>query len=191
MIASDTFETRERGSGTAPVTLVKARRTDGKGVRVIVPPSFAPVSRLHWARVLMVLLGVPALAIGLLAMHAFTTDTGVGTDAVQVATAAAAMPAMSTPVSAPVSAVEQLAAMAASTGVSASGACSGLCDPDHEMLGSACVLALLITVLLFALHLVLASRKEPRRGVPAVVARMVTLAAVAPPSLHVLSISRT
>jgi hypothetical protein len=154
---------------------------------MIAHPATSPEGRLPWARILMVLLGVPAIVIGLLAMHALTTDTGGGNGAARVVTAAAAMPAMSAPVSAGV----HLAAMVASVGTPASGMCSGLCAPDHEMLGSACVLALLVTVLLFTLHLVLASRKEPRRNVLAVVASTGLLAAVAPPSLHLLSISRT
>jgi hypothetical protein len=154
---------------------------------MIAPPASRPASRFPWARILMVLLGVPAIVIGLLAMHALTTDTGGGTSAARMVTTAEVMPAMSAPAPSP----ERLAAMATSVGASASGMCSGLCDPDHEMLGSACVLALLVTVLLFTLHLVLTSRKGPRRTAPPGVASTVSLAAVSPPSLHVLSISRT
>ena len=69
--------------------------------------------------------------------------------------------------------------------------CGGFCGPSHDMLGMICVLALLVTVVLLSLHLILIRWEELRRIVTTLAANAAALAPPAPPSLHVLSISRT
>jgi hypothetical protein len=66
-----------------------------------------------------------------------------------------------------------------------------MCEPGHEMLGMICGLALLITVVLFALRLTLTSRQPLKRMMFAVVATAAALTPPPSPSLHLLSISRT
>ncbi len=129
---------------------------------------------------LLVFFGIAAILVGLLAMHALTSDTSVGRSA---QTSDSSMLTMA--------GTAVALAESASSGMSVSNGCTGACDLGHEMLGSACVLALLITVLLFTLHLFVVSRPEARRVVQALVAKASALVPPAPPSLEVLSISRT
>lgn len=129
---------------------------------------------------LLVFIGIAAILVGLLAMHALTSDTTMGRGA------PASESSMLTMAGTAVALAES-----ASSGMSLSHGCTGACDLGHEMLGSACVLALLITVLLFTLHLFVVSRPEARRVFQALVAKASALVPPAPPSLEVLSISRT
>ena len=132
---------------------------------------------------LLIFFGIAAILVGLLAMHALTSDTS---DTSVGRTAQTSESAMLTMGGTAVALSES-----ASSGMSVSSGCSGACDLGHEMLGSACVLALLVTVLLFTLHLFVVSRPEARRVVHALVAKASALVPPAPPSLEVLSISRT
>ena len=59
------------------------------------------------------------------------------------------------------------------------------------MLGTACILALLLTALLLTVHLTVLRWGFPRAVANAIMARVAALAPPHPPSLLVLSISRT
>lgn len=132
-------------------------------------------------RVLLALFVVPAILIGLLAMHVLTTgsmnQTGISTAPtashhVDVAPAdMSLLPAPGTPAPA--------------------GDCGGPCMPSHDMLSMLCVLALLVGVILFAVRLVLTGWPSVARVPATLHARVSALAPPSPPSLHVLSISRT
>ncbi len=69
--------------------------------------------------------------------------------------------------------------------------CDGSCGPSHDMLGMICILALLVTVVLFTSHMVRDGWRPLKGIVFAFVAKAAALAPPPPPSLHVLSISRT
>jgi len=131
----------------------------------------------------LALFAVPAILIGLLAMHVLTND-GM-TETVSQATSAhtAAAPAHSPGEGA-------AASMGTRTPVPAED-CEAVCMPSHDMLGMICVLALLVTLVLFALRLILIRWEELRQALLGLAARAVALAPPTPPSLHVLSISRT
>jgi hypothetical protein len=142
-----------------------------------------------WRRLAIALFAVPAILVGLLAMHVLvtagmsessaahaisghTSDTALVHGADEgAASATAPAPAPSMPVPAE--------------------DCGGLCGPSHDMLNMICVLALLVTMVLLTLHLILIRWEKLRRIVAALVAKAAALAPPAPPSLHVLSISRT
>lgn len=127
---------------------------------------------LLWRRLLLSLAAVGAILVGLLAMHSFSTDAGHGTT---IAVAAEA---------------SHHADAAAQT--VAHDNCSGSCEPGHSMAIMACLLALLVLTILFAV------RDVPSRGLTmlAAVVRSAQRYAQAvpwpkPPSLVALSISRT
>lgn len=143
---------------------------------------FARLRSSRGRRVMIALFAVPAILIGLLAMHVLTT-TGIGDSP----TSSSAMPAHHPTTGTP---SDEFAAT--SPGMPASSEdCGGMCGPSHDMLGMVCVLALLATVILLSLHLVLIRWEQLRRFVHALPAKAAALAPPVPPSLHVLSISRT
>ncbi len=159
--------------------------TGGEGVRGRILPARLRNSRGR--RLAIALFAVPAILVGLLAMHVLITggmsDAGASpaspnhhaSEAAIVASGDAGM-AMGDP---------SPDAPAPAEG------CGGLCGPGHDMLGMICVLALLVTVVLLSLHLILIRWEAVQRVVAALVAKAAALAPPAPPSLHVLSISRT
>ncbi|GAA0997752.1 hypothetical protein GCM10009563_20670 [Subtercola frigoramans] len=135
--------------------------------------------RLAIRRTLMLLTFVGAILVGLLAMHTFSSasDGHMYT----------AVP-MSTDIGA--HAIDH--GMAAPTQAMTATDCDGMCDPTHAMAGMACVLALLISGLMFAITTSRrwSSFRTRLRG------RWLVLAATAvagmpPPDLNALSISRT
>jgi hypothetical protein len=65
------------------------------------------------------------------------------------------------------------------------------CAPTYEVVAMACVLALLVTVVLLTAHMIVTSRTFLRQILVALAAKAAALAPPAPPSLYVLSISRT
>lgn len=69
--------------------------------------------------------------------------------------------------------------------------CDGICGTSHDMLGMMCVLGLLVSVVLLVLHLIVIRWAELLRPLSGLVAKAATLAPPEPPSLYVLSISRT
>lgn len=128
-------------------------------------------------RLLIAVFAVPAILIGLLAMHVLTT-AGTGDSSASAAMATHHM--------------SDTTLMSEAPGApSPAGDCGGFCGPSHDMLGMICVLALLVTVVLLSLHLILIRWEELRRVVTDLAAKAAALAPPAPPSLHVLSVSRT
>lgn len=128
---------------------------------------------LLWRRLLLCLVAVAAVVGGMLAMHSFSTDAGHGTT---IAVAAA-------------EAHHHEDSAASSI---AREDCGGSCEPGHSMAVTACLLALLVLTILFAV------RDVPGRGLMmlAAVVRSAQRYARAvpwpkPPSLEALSISRT
>lgn len=142
----------------------------------------ARLRRSPGQRLVIALFAVPAILIGLLAMHVLTADGMSDTSASVV------MPThhMGT---APTD-MEQAIPVSPAMPALPEG-CGGPCGPDHDMLGMICVLALLVTVVLLTLHLVMIRWEELRRVITTLAAKAATLAPPTPPSLHVLSISQT
>ncbi|MBX3309374.1 MAG: hypothetical protein KF739_02940 [Cryobacterium sp.] len=140
----------------------------------------------RWRRLAIALLGVPAILIGLLAMHVLTNDGmsesgaphAISTLMTDAAPAAHGHDAGMAPMTSPDTPAP-------------TGDCEGPCGPSHDILGMICILALLVTIVLLTLHLILIRWEQLRRVVAALAAKAATLAPAAPPSLHVLSISRT
>lgn len=130
-------------------------------------------------RLALALLAVPAILIGLLAMHVLTTgnmaDTADHHSSVSLAAAA----------------VDEMAMAPSSESGSLADDCGGVCMPAHDMLGMMCVLALLAGVILFALQLALTGWPTLMRILRPLRLTVAALAPPNPPSLHVLSISRT
>lgn len=139
-----------------------------------------------WRRLAIGLLAVPAILVGLLAMHVLTTD-GMSDAGISAATASHHDHAEAPP-----------PANATTVGMTSTPAapapaedCGGMCGPGHEMLGMICGLALLITVVLITLQLILTGWQPLKRMAVTIAATAAALAPLPPPSLHVLSISRT
>jgi len=126
--------------------------------------------------VLLPLFAVAALLLGLLAMHSLNLDS-----------AHASMPAAGT------AHTEAHLTMPATTGEH-TGGCSNDCAPEHSMLTMACVLALLVGSVLLGAAVIRTIRSTPTRWLLTHIEGLPSLAALAPPkppSLLVLSISRT
>ncbi|MCA0180444.1 MAG: DUF6153 family protein [Actinobacteria bacterium] len=130
-------------------------------------------------RLALALFAVPAILIGLLAMHVLTTgnmaDTADHHSSVSLAAAA----------------VDEMAIAPSPDPSPVSDDCGGVCMPSHDMLGILCVLALLAGVILFALHPALTGWPTLTRILRPLRLTVAALAPPNPPSLHVLSISRT
>jgi len=138
-----------------------------------------------WRRLAIALVGVPAILIGLLAMHVLTNGGMSGSSSPHTISAHTAV------VEIDHSAEAALATAADPSMPLPASDCGGMCGPSHDVLGMICVLALLATVVLLALHLVLIRWEELRRVVATLLAKASAMAPLEPPSLHVLSISRT
>ena len=115
-------------------------------------------------RLLIALFAVPAILIGLLAMHVVTT-----------ASVSETAPAHSMSDSMP----------------SPADHCEGSCAPSHEILGMICVLALLAAMVVLTVRPIRLRWDETARFIVNCGVRAVSLAPAHPPSLHLLSISRT
>ena len=146
-------------------------------------------------RLAFALLAVPAILAGLLAMHVL--NTGEMSSAPE---AAAHSPHQSQMVSLASHSIVSESygdpAGAASVPMSPGDAapqhdCGGPCTPGHEMLGMMCVLALLVTIILFTRQLGLAHGQYQLLAAPGLTSSLANLAPPRPPSLHALSISRT
>ncbi len=130
-------------------------------------------------RTFLLLAVVGGVLIGLLAMHTISSASGE-----HMATASA----MSTDMSHSDGHGDMVASSAAETSTK----CGGMCGSDHIMASMACVLALLFSALVLAIS---ASRRWSTFFAPcrnrwlAIVA--VAVAALPPPDLNALSISRT
>jgi hypothetical protein len=133
----------------------------------------------RWAIALFV---VPAILIGLVAMHVLMSDS------THDPSQSHAMGTYTTDT-----------AMGPAEGAAASGsfaprtrvACGGWCDPSHDMIGMLCVFTLVVTGIFLTLHLILIRWAVLRQIVPALAATAAALARPPTLSLHALSISRT
>ena len=130
--------------------------------------------RSSWRRVVIALLAVPAILIGLLAMH-FLASESLAPESHSMTASAADSP---------------MVAVAHNEAPAPVG-CDEMCAPTHDMLGMACVLALLVSADLIIFHVFLFRFRTLGAALRQIVARLSALAPPAPPSLHVLSISRT
>jgi hypothetical protein len=133
-----------------------------------------------WHRLLIALFGVGAILVCLLALHGAVGNGNGGSGSVAPSPVAPQF-------------IQQAAAPAVDRDVSLSGGeeCSLACAPAHEMIAMACMLVLLITGVLLAAHLLLTHWKIYPHILGSLAVRVATLAPPAPPSLHLLSISRT
>ena len=133
-------------------------------------------------RLLIAFLAVPAILIGMVAMHVITT-AGMSDSSISVAMTAHQVN------TAPLASEQSVSASPATPAPAED--CGVPCGPSHDMLGMICVSALLVTVVLLTLHLVLIRWEELRQVTTHLAAKLATLAPQIPPSLHVLSINRT
>lgn len=130
--------------------------------------------RSSWRRVLIALLAVPAILIGLIAMHFLASET-LAPESHSVS----------------VSVADSQALLVTHNETPAPVGCSEVCAPTDDMLGMACVLALLVSAVLLVIHVLLFRYHTVVSVLRRIVARLSALAPPLPPSLHVLSISRT
>ncbi len=140
--------------------------------------SFTPTSSFlrGWKRLVIVLLAIPAILLGLLAMHFLTMSSPHPADSHGISHATSEVAA----------AAETMHSHPAELSD-----CDGTCGTEHDMLGMACVLALLFTALILVLHLILLRWDSLKLVANTILARVSALAPPEPPSLLVLSISRT
>jgi hypothetical protein len=138
---------------------------------------FARLRRSPKQRLAILLFAVPAIVIGLLAMHVLTASPG-GESVEPVSHHLIASTTTS-------------AAHSGDNGSAPTGDCAEPCGPTHDMVGMICALALLATVVFVMVALVLIRWAELRRLVNALAIKAAALAPPTPPSLLVLSISRT
>lgn len=138
-------------------------------------------------RLAIALFAVPAILVGVLAMNLLTA-TGMSDHGTNPASAAhqASDTAFVHVVSADAAMLAPIPSAPALAEV-----CGALCGPSHVMFEMVCVLALLVTVVLFTVRLIPTGGQPLKRVLSALVAKAASLAPPPPPSLHVLSISRT
>jgi quinol-cytochrome oxidoreductase complex cytochrome b subunit len=127
----------------------------------------------------LALLAVPAILIGLLAMHFVTTGNMSEANPSQssVSMAAPASSDLTMGASSPTSTIVHDFV--------------GASMPSHDMLGVMCILALVAGVIFLGMPLLGSGWAHLRRILTAVQLTAGALAPPTPPSLHVLSISRT
>ena len=121
-----------------------------------------------WKRLAVVLLAVPAILMGLLAMHVLTTGA-THTPHAHASTAHAS------------SAVDDSAAYSPTAAPHSETDCDPACVPEHDMLGMACILALLMTALVLAVRLTLLRWGTVGALASTVMARLANLAPPQPP----------
>lgn len=140
------------------------------------PHSNLAGSFLHgWQRVAFGLLAVPTILVGLLAMHTLTVSHVTRASDIHVAAMVdgeSHNESVSAPTKQPIG-------------------CGGLCAGDHDMLSTACILALLVSVLIVTIQLLFVRWRMLRVVALRFLESLATLAPPVPPSLHALSISRT
>lgn len=130
--------------------------------------------RSSWRRAALALLAVPAILIGLIAMHLLASD---------------ALAPENHPMS--VSVADGSALLVSQDETLAPQGCDEMCAPMDDMLGMACVLALLVSAVLLVLRVIFSRSHTVGSALRPRMARISALAPPPPPSLHVLSISRT
>jgi hypothetical protein len=137
-------------------------------------------ARLHaWRRMALGLVGVAAILVCLLAVSHGTFTAASGSAEVVAAPQTATF-------------AEQLPPAADPGATGSSGErCGAMCLPAHEMVAATCMLVLLAAVAFLAIDLLVTRWNSIRGFLAALIAQAAALAPPAPPSLHVLSISRT
>jgi phosphate/sulfate permease len=152
-------------------------RLESREVRMTTVTSRAPLR--VWRRVVIGLVGVAAVLVCLLAMNHGAGDIASGSGKV------AAVQTAQTP--------EQIMTSTLDRGANplSSEPCGVACAPTYEVVAMACVLALLVTVVLLTAHMIVTSKTFLRQILVALAAKAAAMAPPGPPSLYVLSISRT
>lgn len=137
-------------------------------------------AHLHaWRRVALGMVGVAAVLVCLLAMSHGTLTGARGS--VDVAPAPQALPV-----------VQQLSPATDAGGTAPGGQrCGTLCLPANQAVATTCTLILLAALAFLVLDLIVTRRNSIRGLFVALIAQAAALAPPAPPSLHVISISRT
>jgi putative exporter of polyketide antibiotics len=158
-------------------------RLSRRSARVINVTSYLRGGVSRWTRPLIVIFALSMILASVTTMHPFATEVR----AASTSTTPAGAPAAA--IASPIQMVEMGNMPGMTRGMSAD--CTIMCGPAHEMLGAACVLAVLAAVVLFTLPHIVVSRQEPRQDAPVLAASASALAPPARPSLQVLSISRT
>lgn len=140
---------------------------------------------VRWRRLAIAVFAVPAILIGLFAMHVLTaggmSDSGTAPAILTHAAGAAVVHGQGM----------DMTSLGQSGTPAPAEECGGVCGPSHDLLGMLCMFALLVTMVLLNLRLIPIRWEELRRVVMALVAKAAALTPPAPPSLHLLSVSRT
>jgi len=139
---------------------------------------FARLPRSPRRRLVIMLFAVPAIVIGLLAMHVLIASPGGELSAEPVV---GNHPSAST----------TMAVHSSDNGAAPTRDCAKPCGPAHDMAGMICALALLATVVFAMVALALLRWEGLRRVVAGLATKAAALVPPTPPSLLVLSISRT
>ena len=129
-----------------------------------------------WRNLLLTLATVVTIVVGLLAMHSLNLEHVASSNMDSSAAQAG-----------------HHGALASSEGAAGvAGDCGGVpCAPEHSMTAMACILALLVSVLLIGMIRVVTAWRPMRKRAEAPLEPGASLPMPAPPSLHVLCISRT
>jgi hypothetical protein len=151
--------------------------------------------RPSWLRVAITALGAAALLVGLLAMH--VVMSGGHAHSVETASSSGALTdhdtheldAMATAPT--LTALHAMAALPAAVLGAAADPCDGTCPPAHTVIAMTCIIALLISVLVLVVAVIVRRWVRLSHGIRSLASRVAGLAFPDPPSLLVLSISRT
>ena len=130
-----------------------------------------------WYRIAVLVLGVTAIVVGLLAMHVIATSSDHTGHHIAAMT-------------------HEHGDRTAMTDMSPTGAatadCNGSCESGHNMAGMVCLLALLMTTIILTVRVISRWGRDLHRLIAALSAALpAALAPPSPPSLLALSISRT
>lgn len=166
--------------------LIYARREKG------VPVSMSELRRALWPQralrrnLLLALVVMTSVVLSLVAMHSLSFDHNLS---------AGSMPSVGLMPSAAVidgaAAGHEAAATIVASGSEFSAECGGSCTLEHSMVVMGCILALVSAVLVAARIRTIASGESAWRTIVSFTAMLSSLPLPEPPSLHVLSISRT
>jgi Family of unknown function (DUF6153) len=143
--------------------------------------------RPSWLRVAITALGAAALLVGLLATHVVISGGHSGHAHSADSSASSTVPTAD-------HTAHELHAMAALPAAmlgAAADPCDGTCPPAHTVIAMTCIIALLISVLVLVVAVIVRRWVRLSHGIRSLASRVAGLAFPDPPSLLVLSISRT